>query len=90
MGNLRTIKKDVDFLVNEVIADCYLHLHFHAGKSDEAVEGILLEAVNLRNSLFERINSQPEKKAKQHYAAISKDLLEGVDGLFRKMSQLTK
>ncbi len=90
MANLRTIKKDIDFLVEEIISDCYLFLNFHPGKKEDEVEAILLEAVNLRNDLFERVNAAPKEKVKQHYAKISKDLLEGVDKLFGKISELSK
>ena len=90
MANLRTIKKDIDFLIEEIISDCYLFLCFHSGKKEDEVEVILLEAVALRNDLFDRVNAAPKEKVRQHYANISKDLLEGVDKLFSKVSDLSK
>jgi cytochrome b involved in lipid metabolism len=90
MANLRKIKKDIDFLINEVISDCYLFLSFHPGGKEQEVETILLEAVNLRNDLYNRVNSAPSEERKQHYVAISKDLLAGVDKLFVKVSELSR
>jgi len=90
MANLRTIKKDIDFLVEEIISDCCLYTNFNPGKKESEVEAILLEAVNLRNDLFDRVNAAPKEKAKQHYTNISKDLLEGIDKLFEKISGLSK
>ena len=90
MANLRTIKKDIDFLIEEVISDCYLFLNFHPNKKAKEVEAILLEAVNLRNDLYDRVNTPPKDKVKQHYVQISKDLLEGADKLFGKVSELGK
>jgi hypothetical protein len=90
MANLRSIKKDIDFLVEEIVSDCYLFISFHPGKKRDEVEALLLEAVNLRNDLFDRVNAAPKEKAKPHFASISKDLLEGVDKLFSKISELSK
>ncbi len=90
MANLRTIKKDIDFLVEEIISDCYLFINFHPGKKEEEVEAILLDAVNLRNDLFDRINNAPKDKVKQHYSKVSKDLLEGIDKMFGRISDLAK
>ncbi len=90
MANLRNIKKDIDFLIEEIISDCYLFLNFHPGKKENEVEAILLDAVNLRNDLFDRVNKAPKGKAKKHFTAISKDLLEGVDKMFQSISGLSK
>jgi hypothetical protein len=89
MANLRKIKKDIDFLVEEVIADCYLYAEFNpTGKQDE-VSNILLDTVNLRNELFERVNTPPDTGRKGHYSAVAKDLLEGADRLFTRVSELS-
>ncbi|MGL4908356.1 MAG: hypothetical protein ACRC9X_03480 [Bacteroidales bacterium] len=90
MANLRSIKKDIEFLIDEIITDCYLFSSFHQGKKEEEVSALLLETVNLRNQLFERINSAPKEKSKQHFQTIRKDLLEGADKLFKQVSELSK
>jgi len=60
MANLRIIKKDIDFLVTEVISDCWGFIYANEGnKSEEAVE-IISEAVDLRNKLYESVN-HPDK-----------------------------
>jgi hypothetical protein len=90
MANLREIKKDITFLVEEVISDGYLFWRFHPNEKVQEVEDILLEAVELRNSLYQRANATPKDGVKQHYRAISADLLEGVDKLFAKIAELAK
>jgi hypothetical protein len=90
MANLRKIKKDIDFLINEVISDCYLFLSLHPGGKEDEAQSILIEAVNLRNDLYDRVNAAPAEGRKQHYVAISKDLLREVDRLFGKVSELSR
>ncbi|KAF5048674.1 MAG: hypothetical protein KA300_00880 [Bacteroidales bacterium] len=90
MASLRTIKKDIDFLVSEVISDCWVFMYINPEeKTDEAVS-IINDAVVLRNELFERVNSKEIESPKKHYKAISQDLLKGVDALFIRISGLTK
>jgi hypothetical protein len=90
MANLRKIKKDIDYLVDEVVTDCYMYLYFNPNKNVEGVEKILLAAVNLRNNLYDKVNTTPEKNVKQYYKSISKELLEGIDALFNEVSNLSK
>jgi hypothetical protein len=90
MASLRTIKKDIDFLVSEVISDCWVFMYINPEeKTDEAVS-IINDAVVLRNELFERVNVKDVENPKKHFKAISQDLLRGVDALFIRISELTK
>ncbi len=89
MANLREIKKDIDYLVNEVVIDCYLALHFHQDKQKEIV-GVMQDAVDLRNELFEMVNNPAEKHNKslvrKHYAFIRAQIADRIDGLFDKLA----
>ncbi len=90
MASLRTIKKDIDFLVSEVISDCWVFMYINPEeKTDEAVS-IINDAVALRNELFERVNTKEIENPKKHFKTVSQDLLKGVDALFIRISELTK
>lgn len=94
MASIRNLKKDVDFLIDEVIGDCMLYLHFNQGKNKDEIESVLMQSVDLRNGLYTRIN-HPEgksdaKQVKLHYKNVVKDLLMGVNGLFEQISKLAK
>lgn len=90
MASIRIIKKDIDFLISEVVSDCWGFIYIHQDKkADKAVE-IMNGAIELRNDLFSRINNFDKAEAKKHFKAINQDLLKGVDGLFVKISELTK
>ncbi len=90
MANLRIVKKDIDFLLSEVISDCWTFIYINPDKkSEEAVE-IMNEAIELRNNLYSRVNNPDKTNIKAFYKAINQDLLKGVDSLFVKISSLTK
>ncbi|MDD2490847.1 MAG: hypothetical protein PHV12_01465 [Bacteroidales bacterium] len=90
MASIRTIKKDIDFLVSEVISDCWVFMYINPEEKTEEAVAIINDAVTLRNELFERVNSREIENAKKHFKAVSQDLLKGVDTLFLRISDLTK
>lgn len=91
MASIRLIKKDIDYLVGEVISDCYLTVYFHPEKKQEIVS-VMEEAVELRNSLFSQVKPQEKHNpslVKKHYAHMRRELMEKVDGLFVKLSGIS-
>ena len=90
MANLRVIKKDVIFLVNEIISDCWVYMYFNGEKNREEVQKIVADAVELGDNIFEQINHYPKDDTKKHFNSLNKKLLEGVDALFVRLSALSK
>ena len=90
MANLRTFKKDVIFLINEVISDCWVFMYLNRDKNVEEANKIVADAVELGDNLFEQINHYPKDDAKKHFKELNQKLLEGVDALFVRLSGLTK
>lgn len=93
MSSVRKLKKDIDYLVEEVITDAYLSLYFHPERKDDVVT-IIRDAVGLRNSLYEQANNPAEprnpKLVGKHYAQIRREMFEGVDKLFVRLSEVGK
>ncbi len=83
------LKKDIDYLVDEVVTDAYLSLYFHPERKDDIVK-IIQDTVDLRNTLIEKANNPAEKKNKslvrKHYAQVRREMFDGIDGLFVRLS----
>ncbi len=94
MASIRRIKKDIDYLASEVISDGYMALYFNGADKRADIIAVIEEAVELRNSLYERANNPVEKHnkslVKKHYAQIRRDMMSGVDALFEKLSAVCK
>lgn len=77
--------------MNEVIYDCYIALYFNQEKKDE-IFGVVEDAVALRNELVEMANHPAEKHnkslVKKHYVFVRNELMERIDGLFEKLSDV--
>ncbi len=92
MASVRDIKKDIDYLVGEVVSDCYTYLYLNGDKNRDEVVGIIEEVVGKRNDFIHRVNN-PEKGAdkkqtRKHFKQIYSDLLSTVDDSFSKLSKL--
>ncbi len=91
--NLRDIKKDIEYVIGAFIDDCSLFSAINQKADDEALGGLLDEAVNLFNDLRDKVNAKVEGKKGQkaaHYAGIRKELLEKTDAMYQKLSELIK
>lgn len=93
MASVRNLKKDIDYLVFEVISDCFAYSEIHPETNNDEVSSIINDAVNLRNDLIARVNNPDGKDnrkiLKSYYKDVEKDLLTGVDSLFERLSSLS-
>ena len=94
MASIRTIKKDLAYLVTAVISDAYVALYFQPASQRDAIFGLVEKAAELNNTLLDRINRPAEKHnpslVKKHYAQIRREMTEGVEKLFEELSQICK
>jgi hypothetical protein len=93
MASIRELKKDIDYLVFEVISDCFVFSGVHPDNKSDELSQIITDAVNFRNDLIARVNNPDGKDnpkiVRAYYKAVEKDLLVGVDKLFSRLSALT-
>ena len=90
MANLRTIKKDVIYLINEVISDCWVFMYLNGDKNHEDAKNIITDAIALGDNLFEQINHFPKEGTREHFKQVNAKLLTEVDALFKRISALAK
>ena len=91
MRNLRTIKKDVEFLVAELVDDCFIYLELNGEEKMEKVGEIIGDALDLQDDMIDKINHRPEEiKADKYSKGVSKELVEGIDALYERLSALSK
>jgi hypothetical protein len=93
MASVRVLKKDIDYLVFEVISDCFTYSGLHPDNKTDEVSAIISDAVNFRNDLIARVNNPDGKDnpkiLKAYYKSVEKDLIAGVDKLFSRLSSLS-
>lgn len=84
--NLRDIKKDLEYVIGAFIDDCSLFLSSHPDAQADTVTDLIDEAVELFNSLRDKVLS-PEGSKRGYYNGIRKELLEKTDALYDRLSE---
>ncbi len=92
MASIRNLKKDIDFLTNEVISDAYLAMDFHGEKVKEQVVALLEEVVDFHNYLYEKIQMAPTGKKnpekKRYFRDIRQEMNTKFPQLFKTLSNI--
>ncbi|MCK9208871.1 MAG: hypothetical protein M0P66_17305 [Salinivirgaceae bacterium] len=88
MAKIRDLKNEVNYLIFEIISDCNTFMAFHPAKSESTIK-LVEEAVQLRNSLIQRIN-HPETTSPKYFNDLRKELIDGADKIFEKLRKLIK
>jgi len=91
MASIRDIKKDIDFLVGEVISDSFLCLQINTGEKKDEIIDIINQITDKRNELLSKIGKAPrnnKKETKAYFNAIYNELIEKADNSFEKLSKL--
>lgn len=78
MATRRTIKKDINFMLGDLIEECYSEMLYHPGKKDDAINKTIDEIVDLADNLITRVNQhgkfKTRKEMKTHFKKIALDL----------------
>lgn len=91
MANLRELKKEIDYRLEEIVFDCDMAICYQPSKEQE-IFAIMQEAVALRNALFAKAMhpAEPHNRSlvRKHYAALRKEIVESFVALFEKLSKI--
>ena len=96
MANIKYLKKDINFLMEEVIETCFLHYHLRGEKPEkrEEIDQIIDDIIVTRNNLIHKINNPevdtekgPDKK---FYNDILNEMMQKADEAFEKLGATQK
>ncbi len=94
MASIRDLKKDINFLTDEIIGNCFLHYYIAGEIKRKEIDKIIEETVAIRNDLISKINNATKntdkKSRKSYYRSIREELIEKVNAAFDKLSKLEK
>ena len=89
MANLRILKKEIDYRLEELVFDCDMAIYFQPAK-DKEIFAVMQEGVELRNALYHAANNPAEPKnrslVRKHYAALRRDMASSFASLFADLS----
>lgn len=92
MTSRRRLKKEIDYVVSDLILDCFTYTSLYQKPNDAEAMEIVQGALILRNELRD-LSNHPEKKGesdsvKSHYDNIAATLIGGLDEGYAKLGKL--
>ena len=91
MANLRDLKKEIDYCLEELVFDCDMAICFQPSKEKEVFE-LMQKAVELRNTLFAKVSNptEPHNRSlvRKYYAALRAEIAAAFEKLFDALSEI--
>ena len=92
MTSRRRLKKEIDYVVSDLILDCFTYTNLYQKPNDDEAIQIVQGTLMLRNELRDLAN-HPEKRnesesVKNHYDNIAQTLVGGVQEGYDKLGKL--
>lgn len=91
MANLRKLKKQIDYCLEEIVFDCDMAICFQPSKEEQIMQ-LMQEAVELRNTLFTKVMNPAEPHnaslVRKHYAALRCEIAAAFEELVAKLSAI--
>lgn len=88
--NLREIKKDIEYVLGAFVEDCSIFATVNPNASEDEIIDLMDEAAKLYNELKDKVNVKVEGAGKAYYQGIRKELLQGTDALYERLSKAVK
>jgi predicted KAP-like P-loop ATPase len=92
MASRQRLKKEIDYVVSDLILDCFTFINMRAKTENEDVLQIVQETLNLRGDLISKVNHPESKDASQtvknYFDNIAKVLIDTVEESYVKLGKL--
>lgn len=90
MANKRSLKKEINFITEELISECLYNQIFTKGANTEENNKILEEIIDIQEDFLRRINitdgKYTPKIVKKYYRALIADFDKKIDAIIDKLA----
>ena len=91
MASRKDLKKDIDYLVYELVADCYGYMYENPEMDLSGFEEIINGAVQLKENLITKINlydPDTNGNSRKYFKIIRSDLVNGLKTGYEKLNTI--
>jgi hypothetical protein len=88
MASVKNLKKDINFVLGDIIEAVYIHELTTEGKPTEKSEALIDEAITVFDSLIKKVNDKKVENKKEHFRNINKELEQSAGQLVAKINAL--
>jgi len=88
MASIRLLKRDVNYVMGDLIEAAYIHQLANPKQEPEKSEAIVDQAITGFDELMAKINQKKVENKKQHFKDIAKDFEAKANALVAKINEL--
>ena len=88
MANVKNLKKDINFVLGDIIEAVYLYEMTTTGKPTEATNALIDEAIAAFDALIVKVNAKNVENKKAHFKQINVELEQVANQMVEKINAL--
>jgi hypothetical protein len=88
MANKRDLKKDINYVLGDIIEAVYVWELAHSEKPTKESDAIIEEAIATFDNLITKVNDRSPENKKAHFKSINTELEEKGRALIEKINKL--
>jgi hypothetical protein len=88
MASVKNLKKDINFILGDIIEAVYIYEMSTTGKPTEATNAVIDEAIASFDTLIEKVNVKKVEDKKAHFKQINVELEQTANQLIEKINAL--
>jgi hypothetical protein len=88
MASIRILKKDINYVLGDIIEECYTWELLNPKADTKKSEAIIEEAITTFDALIDKINLRSVDKKKDHFKKIEAELEKKASDLIAKVNKL--
>ncbi len=90
MASKKNLKKDISFLVDEVLGTCLIRLSVQEQKDQTEIENIIEEMLIFKEEMINKVNNpelaEEHKSLRSYYRALREELINHINKVFEKLN----
>jgi hypothetical protein len=88
MGSIKNLKKDINFVLGDIIEAVYIYEMTSSGKPSDKTNAIIDEAIGSFDALITKVNAKNVENKKAHFKQINTELEQTANQLVDKINAL--
>jgi hypothetical protein len=88
MASVKNLKKDINYVMGDVIEECYSWELLNPEADTKKSGAIIDEAILAFDSLIVKLNDKSVENKKAHFKSVQSDLISTAEGLLGKVNKL--
>ena len=89
MANIRNLKKDINYVLGDIIEAVYIWELTNPSKDNKKAEAIIDEAIGTFDDLIAKVNDKKAENKRKHFKAINTELEDRGRKLIEKINGLS-